>query len=640
MSVGFGDDFKEQVRAATNIVDLVSESVALNPNGRDYKGLCPFHDDKNPSFNVYPDRQSYRCWVCNVGGDCFTWVMEIEKVAFPEALERLARRANIELPQKHRSEFGVRSQHQKTTQYEIVEWAINLMQQSLRAQTEDSVVRQYVGQRNLSAETVRNFRLGYHPEDWSWLINKAKGRFTEQQLHSVGLVGERDGGRGYYDNLVGRLIFPIVDEQKRPVAFGGRVLPGSNIESPAKYWNSPESTIFLKRRTLYAFDQARDEIRTSKVAVVVEGYMDCIACHQAGVRNVVATLGTALTEDHVKFLKRFCDRVVLVYDGDQAGRDAAERSIGRFLAEDLDLRILTLTDGQDPADFLEENSKDEFENLISEAPEAWAYKLQTVTTRFGRDSVAGRQQILNEMIDFLAAAPKLPGTMREDLIVRNVCQRVQADELTFRRQLLETRKQNSTRRTFVRHDERTESQPETQSKSNRRLKGADLAERELLEIILTEPETTDYIRHQIGPDDYIDLQHRRLLELCFDLVAEEGLLPEPQRVMAAAESDSALLGLINALLDSASEKGLSKLMAEQLPGNERIEGDFVPPMLEMVIGSLHARRDEQQMMLSKQKLAQTQPASSSELLSDTDIEALRQIQNLRKREMGHPSSLR
>ena len=314
MSVGFGDDFKEQIRAATNIVDLVSESVNLIPNGRDYKGLCPFHPDTNPSFNVYPDRQTYRCWVCDMGGDCFTWVQEIQVTTFPEALEILAERANIEIPKRAQTEFAKKSQDSKVTQHEIVEWAISLMQQALRIGEAGKLAREYAKKRNLSEDTARKFRLGYHPENWSWILDKAKGRFTEKQLLSVGLVGERDNGRGYYDNLVGRFVFPIIDERGRPVAFGGRVLPGSNIESPAKYWNSPETNIFLKRKTLYAFEQARDSIRDpkSKTAVVVEGYMDCIACHQAGVTNVVATLGTAMTDDHVKFLKRFADRVVLV----------------------------------------------------------------------------------------------------------------------------------------------------------------------------------------------------------------------------------------------------------------------------------------------------------------------------------------
>lgn len=632
MSVGFGDDFKEQVRAATNIVDLVSEVVALTPtrNGTDYVGLCPFHDDKNPSFHVYPERQSYRCWVCEKGGDCYSWVTEIERVTFPEALTLLAERANIEVPKRNQSTFRQTPRSDKVTQYEIVEWAVRLMERALQSGPGQELVQNYIKERSLTEETVRRFRLGYHPEDWNWLLNQGKTKFSEKQLLSVGLVGERSNGGGYYDNLVGRLIFPIIDERSRPVAFGGRVLPGSNIESPAKYWNSPESNIFLKRKTLYAFDHARESIK-QRGAVITEGYMDCIACHQAGVTNAVATLGTAMTEEHVRFLKRFTKRVVLVYDGDEAGQRAAERAIGRFLSEDIDLRVLTLEDGQDPADYLEKHGKDQFQTLLDSAPEAWEYKLQTVTDRFGLDSVAGRQQVTNELIDFLGAATGLAGTMREDLIIRSVCQRTQADETAIRRLLLEKRGEKTTNR-FIR--ERPAEPPRPANKS---FSGADLAERELLEIILTRPELTDYIRHQIGPGDYYNDQHRRLLELCFDLVAEEGLLPEPQRIIAAADSDSDLLNLVNALLDAASEKGLSDLLNEQ-PLDQQKEGEtnaipaFVPLHLERVLSPLLKRRAKNQNLMSKQQLAQTDK-SSSKLNSDT-VEALRSIFKNRQSGMG------
>ena len=632
MSVGFGGDFKEQVRAATNLVDVVSDTVSLTPirNGVDYVGLCPFHEDKNPSFHVYPDRQTYRCWVCDTGGDCFRWMMEIEKVTFPEALELLARRANIEIPARPRSEFAQKVEHNKVNQYEIVEWAIKLMEQAYQSAAADDLVKQYVGQRNLSEETIRRFRIGYHPENWNWLLNKARGKFSEKQLQSVGLVTERDNGDGYFDNLVGRLIFPIIDERGRAVAFGGRVLPGSNIESPAKYWNSPESNIFLKRRTLYAFDQARDAIRTSKEAIVVEGYMDCIACHQAGMSNVVATLGTALTEDHVKFLKRFAERTVLLFDGDKAGIAAAEKSIGRFLAEDLDLRILTLSEGEDPADYLEKHTKEDFQALIKSAPEAWEYKLQSVTDRYGFDSVSGRQQIMNQMMDFLAAAKGLQGTFREDLILRNVCQRIQIDETNARKQLFEIRNKPAFP-SYIRQDE-----PEVPVEVRKVFRGCDLAERELLEIILSQPDTTEYIRYQIGPGDFDNDQHRQLLELCFDLVAEEGILPEPQNVIAAAESDGRMINLINALLDAAREKGISDLMNELPLDYEDGDGAFVPPHLERVLRPLILRRAKNQIMLSKQRMAQTQ-TSTSELHSDT-MEALRRIEKSRKNEMGNPSS--
>lgn len=635
MSVGFGDDFKETVRAATNIVDVVSETVALTPvrNGADYIGLCPFHDDKNPSFHVYPERQSYRCWVCEKGGDCFTYLMEIEKLTFPEALEALARRANLEMPKRKGSDFSRKVEATKTTQYDVVEWAIKMMQEALNKSSEDSIVKRYIKERNLSSQTVEHFRIGYHPEDWSWILNKAKGRYTEKQLLSVGLIGERDNGRGYFDNLVGRLIFPIIDERERPVAFGGRVLPGSNIESPAKYWNSPESNVFLKRRTLYAFDRAREAIRRSKTAIIVEGYMDCIACHQSGVENVVATLGTALTEDHVKFLKRFAQRVVLLYDGDTAGIAAAERSIERFLAQDLDLRVLTLSDGQDPADYLENHGKEEFQGLIDAAPEAWEYKLLSVTKRFGTDSVSGRQQIMNQMLEFLTAALGLQGTVREDLIIRNICQRVQVDETTIRRQLQEIRNQKNSRPSF-RSDEVVQAVTIKKPRT-----GADMAERELLEVILSQPDTTDYIRYQIGPDDFYDPQLRQLLELCFDLIAEEGILPNPQSVIAAAESDSTMLSLVNALLDAAGEKGISNLMNELPEDHQESDGAFVPPHLERVLKPLIHRRDKNQSQLSKQKIAQMDSSSPSKLHSDK-MDALRKLQQFRKNEMGNPSTLK
>lgn len=636
VSVSFGDDFKEQVRAATSLVDLVSEVVALTPtrNGSDYVGLCPFHEDKNPSFHVYPDRQSYRCWVCDDGGDCFRWVMEMERVSFPEAMELLATRANLEIPKRQRqNNFNRTAQSNKVTQYEIVEWAIGQMQQALQSGPEHALVQNYIKERNLTEDTVRKFRLGYHPENWTWLLDKARSKFSEKQLLSVGLVGERPNAGGYYDNLVGRLIFPIIDERSRPVAFGGRLLPGSNIDSPAKYWNSPESNIFLKRKTLYAFDQARESIKKNGV-VVTEGYMDCIACHQAGITNAVATLGTALTEEHVRFLKRFTNKVVLVYDGDEAGQRAAERVLERFLAQDLDLRVITLEEGQDPADYLEKHGKEDFEDRLRTAPEAWEYKLQAAVHRVGLDSVAGRQQVVNDLVNFLAAAPGLAGSMREDLIIRTISQRTTADETAIRRQLQEARSQKHTRPTnrFNQRDEAPARIPVLKTQ-----RGTDLAERELLEIILTRPDLTDYIRHQVGPGDFENPQHRRLLELCFDLLTEEGLLPEPARVMAAVDSDSALLSLINALLDSADEKGLSHLLNDQpIDQQERSESDAmnaeVPLHLERVLDPLRLRRAKNQNLMSKQQLAQTN-ASSSKLNSDT-VEALQRIFKNRQSQMG------
>lgn len=625
MSTGFGDDFKEQVRANTDLVELVASTVALTPNGRDFKGLCPFHEDRNPSFNVYPDRQTYRCWVCDLGGDCFTWVQEIEKVSFPEAVKILAERARIELPDtwKNKQQNGA-SSSDKADLISVVDWAVNLMHQSLRTGPEGQLARAYLADRNISDETISRFRLGYHPEDWSWLLDKSQGRFSGKQLVNVSLAGERDNGTRY-DNLVGRLVFPILDERGRTVSFGGRVLPGSNITSDAKYWNGTETSIFHKRRTLYAFDQARESIRRSEVVIVVEGYMDCIACHQAGITNVVATLGTAMTDDHVHFLKRFAQKIVLNYDGDKAGRDAAERSVARFIAQDVDLRVLTLSDGQDPADYLDKHSAEDFQALIDSAPEAWEYKLQIVLARYGISSVHGKQQVLNEMLEFLASGPGLQGTVREDLIFRRVCGVIQTDERRARQQLKELRGNKSTRRNY-RHQEAPSVPVVPVVKT-----GLDRAERELLEIIISCPQQTYYIRHHIGPDDMEQPEHRRLLELCFDL-EEAGELPEFHRIVSAADSSVEILSLANAVADSAQEKGISKLMAEQ-SADEEGSDTFVPLHLERVLHPLLERRARHLTLQSKQKMAQTETSSSS--LNSDAKEALRRTYNFRQSQMGN-----
>ena len=559
--------------------------------------------------------------------------MEMEKLPFPEAMESLARRARLEVPKKKRDDATSDNQLKKTDSLAVVEWAVNLMHSTLRTSAKAENAREYVKKRKLSEDTVRNFRLGYHPEDWNWFLDQARARFTPAQLVAAGLIQERNNGPGYFDNLVGRLVFPIIDERGRPVAFGGRVLPGGNIESDAKYWNSLESTIFHKRRTLYAFDRARETIRRSKTAIIVEGYMDCIACHQAGVTNAVATLGTAMTEDHVRFLRRFAEKVVLVYDSDKAGQDAAERSISRFLAEDLDLRILSVPSGKDPADYLEDHTSEEFYALTASASEAWEYKLHSILQRISINTIAGRQQVLNQMMEFLAASQGLAGSIREDMILRNVCGRVQVDERMARQQLKELRGQTQ-KKGFTRRD--AERQPvELKTRVENAL---ERAEREVLEIILTCPESIDVIRHQIGADDFENARHQRLLDLCIDVWKEDGDLPELGRMIIAAESDSDLLSLINAVVDSAEEKGIFRLMNDQPNAHEKAGGVSAPSHLERVLRPILERREKRLNLVSKQLLAQ--PAQSMSILDDGTIDALRRLHKFRQSQMGNPTEMK
>jgi DNA primase len=422
----------------------VGESISLKPlrGGSDYVGLCPFHDDHNPSFHVYPDRQSYRCWVCDEMGDCFTFVMKLDGSGFREALEMLATRAGLEMPKNHgsaRAGSGREEGLEKGDLYKVLAWAENEFHRCLLSSASAAKARDYLQERGFTQETIRQFKLGYHPNDWEWLQGRAKGSFTPAQLLAARLVKQRDRDNGYYDDFVDRVMFPIRDIRARTVAFGGRILPGDDRANAPKYSNSAESKLFTKSDVLYGFDAARDAIRRSETAVVVEGYTDCIIAHQHGIRNVVGTLGTALTETHVGSLKRLARRVVQCFDGDEAGRKAVDRSLVKFVAQDVELRILTLPGGADPAEFLAERGPEEFQRLIDGATELWEHKLKLTFDRFGFDSPKAREDIVSEMLGLLAQSPRLAGTQREHLLLNRLSQRVGLPEQVVRQHLGEAR---------------------------------------------------------------------------------------------------------------------------------------------------------------------------------------------------------
>jgi DNA primase len=526
----FPDDIKESVRARTDIVGLISESVALRAvrGGREFIGLCPFHDDHNPSLRVYPDRQSFKCWSCNEGGDCFSFVMKRERIEFRAALEMLARRAGVELPRHNRAP-GARVED-KNRQYEILAWAENELHECLLQSPAAERARRYLRERGISGESIVKFRLGYHPDNWEWLLDRARTLYLPEQLAAARLAAARDGGSGFYDYFVDRVVFPIRDTQKRPVAFGGRVLPDSRQSEGPKYWNSPESELFSKSRLLYGLDQARDAIARSQTAVVVEGYTDCIMAHQHGLANVVGTLGTALNENHVMTLKRFSRSVVLVFDGDEAGRRAAERSLARFLAFEIDLRILTLPGNTDPADFLSEHGRSAFEGLLNGAVEAWEHKFRLAVERYGLESIDARHRVLQEMLETLSEVRGRAGGLaaawreRENIILGRLSQQLKIHERHIRERLLSLRQSGEQRQMSVevtlpgsplatapKPDDTIADVYSPQATRDQK------AERDLLEIMLAFPEKVPLVRQEVPPEEISHPHLRALMEICCEL---------------------------------------------------------------------------------------------------------------------------
>ena len=355
------DEILQQIRDRVDIVDLIGRHVTLKKAGRSYKGLCPFHNEKTPSFNVNPDRQAYYCFGCQEGGNALTFVMNIEGLTFPEAARALARDVGIEIPETARSgEAGLSERL-----YAANELAQSVYRKGLAVPGNPGAA--YLERRGLDAETSLRFGLGFVPDRWDTVATALReARIPAEIGEKAGLLAPRSSG-GHYDRLRGRVTFPIQDVRGRVVGFGGRAL---GADQEPKYLNSPESPIFHKRSGFYGFPMALEPIRRTDRAVVVEGYFDLIALHRAGVEGVVATCGTALSEDHAKGLRRRTRQVVLLFDGDEAGQRAMQRALEVLLPSGLRVRAALLPSGQDPDDFLSTAGAEALRALVDSAPPA------------------------------------------------------------------------------------------------------------------------------------------------------------------------------------------------------------------------------------------------------------------------------
>ena len=518
-TVAIDIDAKERVRQAVDIVDLVGSYLELRREGRIYKSLCPWHDDHKPSMQINPDRQSYKCWVCGEGGDIFSFVMRKENVAFPEALAMLAERAGVELKQATLAPGSPKPDELKRKMYKAMAWALDQYTRYLQSAPEAEAARLYLDERGLTQDTIDRFRLGYAAPQWDWLLRRGGEQFTPALLERVGLLGV--GDHGHYDRFKGRVLFPIFDLQSRPVALGGRILPGAN-SNMAKYVNSPETPLFSKSSLLYALDVARDTITKSRTAIVMEGYTDVLIAHQTGITNAVAVLGTALTEKHLPLLKRFADRVVLVLDGDEAGRRRTNDLLQLFLASQVDLRVLTLPDELDPCDFLLDHGADEFRRLLDLAPEALEHVFEQNSAAAKLGGTHAENEAVNAILSALAAAPRLAqGTtsemrLKEDQILNRTSHRYGLQEQTLRQRLTQLR--NGRRPTTNRPAEPSPDQP-TPSPSVPAV-GAPW-ERELLGLILFDPSLLPRLRQRICYDLLTGSITRQLYLKCCDLADDD-----------------------------------------------------------------------------------------------------------------------
>jgi DNA primase len=402
---GFGD-YRSQVLAATNIVDLIGRSVALKRSGRDYLGLCPFHQEKTPSFTVKPDRQYFYCFGCKAKGNAVDFVMQRDRVTFIDALNQLGEQAGIERPQG-RGGPSKEKAGEKQLLLEAQSAACSLFEKLLAHPEQGSAAREYLKQRGFNAESIKRSQIGLAPDGWEVLVRSPlMKKFTPELLALGGLAKRREKGDGHYDVFRNRIMFPIRDENARVIAFGGRVVPGST--DPAKYLNSPETPLFNKSRTVFGIDLARKKIVETRTAVVVEGYTDVVMAHQFGASNVVSPLGVGLTEQHVTILRRFADRIVLLFDPDNAGDAAVDRVVGLFITQPIEIAIAQIDSDLDPDEYLLKEGLEKFEKLIAAAPDALAYKWRQLSRRFNEDggSLTGQTKAVEAYLELLSNARK------------------------------------------------------------------------------------------------------------------------------------------------------------------------------------------------------------------------------------------
>lgn len=384
----YTNDVTEALLERVDLVDLVGRYVQLKQTGRNHKGLCPFHNEKTPSFIVSEDKQLYHCFGCGAGGNAIGFYMAVESLDFIDAVEGLAERYGLDLD-KYRTQNSVQEQETVSLKKKLYQINREAAVYYLRLLKEDAAAQAYLKRRGIEPLTARRFGLGFAPDAWQTMTD----HFNENQytdLLTVGLVDKRKNGKGYYDKFRNRLIFPIQDQRQNIIGFGGRAI---GDEMP-KYLNSPESVIFSKGTAFYGILQAKEAMAKQRSVVVVEGYMDVIMLHQAGISNVVATLGTALTEAHARVLDRYVDEVTLCFDGDEAGRKAALRGVSILKNMKAKLRVLTLPVGQDPDDFVRKHGAEAFRKLVQDAAASTEFLIQSAKYNYNLNAS-------NEKLEYL-----------------------------------------------------------------------------------------------------------------------------------------------------------------------------------------------------------------------------------------------
>lgn len=497
------EDVIQKIKDENDIVDVISESVKLKKSGRYYVGLCPFHHEKTPSFTVTPDKQIFKCFGCGAAGNVFSFVMKLRNISYIEAVKALAERVNIDIETDNKTYNSQKNTIKRY--YEINKEAARFFFSNLR---HNKKAYEYLKNRNISISTIKSFGLGYANDSWNDCMDylKKKG-YSELDLLSCGLIIKSDKGR-FYDRFRNRIMFPIFDYMGKVIGFGGRVLD----DSKPKYLNSPETILFKKGTNLYGLNFVLKKCKDYKrELIIVEGYMDCISLHQAGIYNVVASLGTALTPTMAKLIKRYADRVVLSYDADNAGMNAADRGLMILKKEGLEVRILSVPDGKDPDEFIRKNSKKDFLYIVHNSLSLIDYRIKRVKVSCDLSDASGITKYIQGAIKII----KDLDSVERDIYVNKLSSETGIKETAIY-DLMKGEFQNSV------HNGNKMNSAEDFGQ-NLYLEPVYIKyERILLKIICSNPEAYDYCLNLIDTDTFESEAHKKIFNLIKESISLEG----------------------------------------------------------------------------------------------------------------------
>ncbi len=489
-----------EVRERASIVEVISDFVALKKSGKNYLGLCPFHSERTPSFTVNEEKGIFHCFGCGAGGNIFNFLMRASHLNFPEAVKELAKRYGITLPKRELSEEEKRRRSLKARLFEINERAAEFYHRVLLTQKEGEEGRRYLANRGLSKEIIAEHRLGFAPAAWDSLALFLQEKGVPLNLaQDLGLIIPRKEGSGggsrpsFYDRFRSRVIFPIINEGGRVSGFGGRIIgeaAANDTQTSPKYMNSPESPIYSKGQMLYGLNVAKGPIRERGMAVVVEGYMDFLSLHQEGIRNVVASLGTALTAAQVSLLGRYAQEAVLVFDADESGQKATQRSLELFLQEGLSARVASLPSGFDPDRFIRQEKMAGFQRILNDSLPVVEYMLEQAVRRYATQTVEGKVRAARELIPALS---RLQDPLEQSLYVQRVASRLGLRESEIRAQL---------RAKGTAAEEAGKAPPGPPR--------GPAHERLLLQLMLLRNQVIPEVKEVVGEDGFSDTRHKKL----------------------------------------------------------------------------------------------------------------------------------